>query len=64
VTLRRDGEVEAEDMDAEDTADGYHLVADMVEKVHEHVPDAAEDTTPLGEGDGGGTFDLGVCHST
>src|SRR5438270_9781416 len=60
VTMRKDGE--AEDKDAESTAHGYHSMADKVEEGHEHELGAAEDKTPVAEGEDGGTLRLGEYH--
>ena len=60
VTMRKDGEVDAEDSDAESTA---HVV-DKVEEGHEREWGAAEDKTQVAEEEDGGTLGLGEYHWT
>jgi hypothetical protein len=64
VTMHKDGEVDAEDSDAESTAHGYHSMVDKVEEGHEREWGAAEDKTLVVEGEDGGTLGLGEYHWT
>jgi len=64
VTMRKDGEVDAEDSDAESMAHGYHSMVDKVEEGHEREWGAAEDKTQVAEGEDGGTLGLGEYHWT
>jgi hypothetical protein len=71
VTMRKDGEVEAEDRDAESTADGRHLSEEgRVEEVREHEQDAVGDRSWAVEvvvvpaAEDGGTLALGECRWT
>jgi hypothetical protein len=59
VTMRKDGEVEAEDKGVEGTVDEYHLTEGRVEEVPEHEQDAAEDRSSVVEGEDGGTLAVG-----
>jgi hypothetical protein len=64
VTMRKDGEVDADDSDAESTAHGCHSMVDKVEESHEREWGAAEDKTLVAEGEDGGTLGLGEYHWT
>jgi hypothetical protein len=55
VMMRMDGETEAEERDAESTADEYHLTEGRVEEVREHEQDGAEDRSLAAEAEDGGT---------
>jgi hypothetical protein len=63
VTMRKDGEVDAEHRDAEGTAHGYHSMVDKVEG-HARERGAAEDKAQMAEGQDGGTLGLGEYHWT